>query len=211
MDTRIHTVSRKESLKGAFDLAFTEKPDPYGYLTSSYERRKHERLWQTLSQLSKNRPGGRFHRALEIGCAEGIFTERLVNLADSLVAVDISSVAIRRTSERFCGNPAVSVREANIFESQPDGPFDIVLCSETLYYDPALDRKKLERLADSLASRLSLDGRLILCNHFYTGVDPHSQKTRIIRRVFSSHPALRRERDRWWPFYLISVFRKEET
>ena len=47
------------------------------------------------------RSASELRRVCEVGCAEGIFTELLVDRCDSLLAVDLSAAAVRRAQERL--------------------------------------------------------------------------------------------------------------
>ena len=53
-----------------FERMFAGTPDPWEFETSPYEQAKYE---HTLDALGERR----FRRALEIGCANGVLTERL--------------------------------------------------------------------------------------------------------------------------------------
>ena len=77
--------------------------------------------------------GRRYDRALEIGCGTGMFTERLAPLADSIVAVDVAPNAIQRARARHL--PSVDFRVANVMDFDPvaDGPWDLIVMSETIY------------------------------------------------------------------------------
>ena len=82
--------SRKE-----FWELFFETKDPWNY-GSRYEQVKYE---QTLSLL----PDAALGRALEIACAEGMFTQKLAPRVGHLFGADISSKALQRAAQR-CGS-----------------------------------------------------------------------------------------------------------
>jgi len=60
-----------------FEDLYGQSPDPWGFETSPYERKKYE---HTLDVLQ----GQRYRRALEVGCSIGVFTAMLAPLCDEL-------------------------------------------------------------------------------------------------------------------------------
>ena len=114
-----------------FEDLYEASPDPWGFETSPYERRKYER---TLSALAP-RPR-RYHRALEVGCSIGVFTAMLAPLCEELLAVDVSEKAVVVAKERLNNLPHVSVERLTLPEETPEGPFDLIVASEVLYYWP---------------------------------------------------------------------------
>ena len=109
----------------AWDKIFA-LPDPWS-CDSEYEAVKYE---QTLALL----PEGVFANALEIGCAEGHFTLRLAPRVGSLTAVDISPRALTRAKERCSRLKNVAFQRLDLNTSVVAGLFDLVVCSELLYY-----------------------------------------------------------------------------
>lgn len=107
-----------------FDELYAGDPDPWGFATSEYEAAKYD---ATIAALE----GRRYPRGLEIGCSIGILTERLSQHVDDLLAVDVSTAALAQARAR---NPHVRVERREIPEEFPDGRFDLIVCSEVLYY-----------------------------------------------------------------------------
>src|SRR5688500_13986735 len=104
--------------------------DPWSLETSPYEDRRYRHLMDTICDR-------RYDRVLEIGCGAGAFTRRLAALADKICAIDVSKTAIHRARE-ISSPPAaaISYRVANVMEYDfmQDGPFDLVVMTETIYY-----------------------------------------------------------------------------
>ncbi len=90
-----------------------------------------ERYARQLAMLGDRRYG----RTLEVGCGAGAFTERLVTIADPVLALDVADPAIRRAEERLAGAP-VTFRLLDVMDLDPaeEGPWDLVVIAETLYY-----------------------------------------------------------------------------
>ena len=101
--------------------------DPWGHLSSDYER---ERYAWTLSALGDRH----FARALEVGCSLGAFTELLAPRCDELIGVDISEVAVERARERLAGLEHVRIERRTLPADMPDGPFDLIVCADVLVY-----------------------------------------------------------------------------
>ena len=112
-----------------FDELYARSRDPWGFETSEYERNKYER---TLSVLAQRR----YRRALEVGCSIGVFTAMLAPLCDELLAVDVSEAAVTVARQRLAGSPNVRLELRSMPEEAPQGPFDLVVASEVMYYWP---------------------------------------------------------------------------
>jgi SAM-dependent methyltransferase len=126
---------------------------------SPFERDKYE------CQLALIRDR-RYSRVLEIGCGGGVFTEPLAALAERVVAIDVAPSAIDRARSRVT-NPAVDFRVANVMDWDPavDGPWDLIVLSETIYYlgwlYPFFD---VAWLASQLEGATRAGGRLLMAN-----------------------------------------------
>jgi cyclopropane fatty-acyl-phospholipid synthase-like methyltransferase len=112
-----------------FDELYAQSRDPWSFETSEYERNKYE---QTLSVLARRR----YRRVLEVGCSIGVFTAMLAPLCNELLAVDVSEKAIAVARQRLADFPNVRVELRTLPEETPQGPFDLVVASEVLYYWP---------------------------------------------------------------------------
>ncbi|HSK26888.1 MAG TPA: class I SAM-dependent methyltransferase [Jiangellales bacterium] len=133
-----------------FDRLFGSGPDPYGFRTRWYERRKYA---LTLAVLSRPR----YARGLEVGCAEGALTEQLAGRCDRLDAVDGSGVAVERAARAMAAHPEVHVSRAVVPGELPPGPYDLVVLSEVGYFLSAAD---LDRLAARITAALAPGGEL---------------------------------------------------
>ena len=102
------------------------KPDPWKY-DSEYEVTKRNHVLELL-------PDGPIHSALEVGCAEGHFTALLSPRVGKLTAIDISERALERAKARCAMARNVSFVRCDMHERIPDGPFDLIICTEVLYY-----------------------------------------------------------------------------
>jgi glycosyltransferase involved in cell wall biosynthesis/peptidoglycan/xylan/chitin deacetylase (PgdA/CDA1 family) len=139
-----------------------ENPDPWNY-ESAYEQRKYER---TLSILG-DEP---IDRALELACAEGIFTAQLGSRVGHLVAADISEQALARAQERCRLNSNIEFRQIDFFDDPIPGNMNLIVCSEVLYY--LKDKSHLALVAEKLAAALAGNGRLVTAHAFLLVDDP---------------------------------------
>ena len=172
--------------------AFFGAEDPWNY-QSPYEQLKYQR---TVDMLP-DRPIG---RAIELACAEGMFTKLLAPKVGQLRATDISSIALQRAEARLNASGLNNVDYAVLdFFNQPIGEnWDLVVSSEVLYY--MTDEAQLEAYASKVAEALAPDGVFLHAHAFevsddasHTGFDwddPFGADT--MSRVFQAQPALTR-------------------
>ena len=140
---------------GYFEEIYANDPDPWQFETSDYERAKYD---TTLAALPKSC----FERALEIGCANGVLTERLAGYCDRLIAIDVVDRVIERARQRCAGLPNVSVRKASIPADEIEGPFDLIVLSEVVYYWDSADINR----AGAYFARVVVDGGYLLLVHW---------------------------------------------
>lgn len=134
----------------AFDREYLPVLDHWGYTT---EPQKRERHLHAIRLLDFVRNGKRFGRVLEIACAEGVFTEMLAPLCDSLLAVDFSEIALERARQRLAAD-GVSFNLWNLRSDPVPGAFDLVVVMDVLSYirRPARLRKAIDKLVTALRS-----------------------------------------------------------
>lgn len=163
-----------------FEARYRADPDPWGFATSPYERAKYAR---TLAALG----GRRFGRALELGCANGELTALLAPSCDALVAIDAAPTAVARAAARVAGHPQVQVATALVPEELPDGPWDLVVASEVLYYlGAALLDETVARLVAALRP-----GGLLLAVHWTGTAASHPLSADAVHERLLADPALR--------------------
>ncbi len=109
-----------------FEAVFARSADPWRY-TTEYEQIKYAQTFALLPE----RP---LARALEIGCAEGHFTMQLAQRVSDLVTADISHIALERAAARCAGLQNVSFLQLDLKRDPLPGTFDLVVCSEVLYF-----------------------------------------------------------------------------
>jgi SAM-dependent methyltransferase len=148
-----------------FERIYARDADPWKTESSAYERGKFER---TLAAI----PAGPVHRALDVGCSTGVLSAMLAGRCDELTAVDFSERAAAVARRRLAGLSGVRVERLDLPAGMPAGPFDLVVCSEVLWYwSPADVLDGLRRIESALAP----GGALIAVG--WTGEDPEAPMT----------------------------------
>ena len=179
-----------------FEELYKGSQDPWSFATSEYERRKYER---TLDALE----GRRFRRALELGCSIGVFTAMLAPRCDELLAVDISRRAVDLARERLADFPNVRVERRTLPEETPEGPFDLIVASEILYYftEEAM-LAALRRFEEELAP-----GGSILAVHWRGEPKTHPLRGDEVHELLGCHTRLTNVLAATEPEYRLDLFR----
>src|SRR5579863_10148813 len=177
-------------------------PDPWEY-DNSYETVKYR---QTLASVAEGKIA---ERALEVACAEGHFTPLLASKVGDLLATDISPTAVERTAARCAELRNVRCATLDLTRDDLPGRFDLIVCSEVLYYLP--DKAALEACAAKMADALNDGGRLIVTHANLLVDEPdrsgfpwaHDYGAKGIGSIIGTHPALRLEHETWTPLYRV--------
>jgi hypothetical protein len=163
-----------------FDTMYAGSDDPWSFETRWYDRRKYA---LTLAAL----PRPRYARAFEPGCSIGVLTEGLAARCDSLLAVDTSAAAVRRTRQRLRAHPQVEVEQWAL-PAWPPGSFDLVLLSEVGYY---LGPADLRTMLAAAAGSLRRGGELVSV-HWRHPVADHPLRGDAVHAAIAELPSLRR-------------------
>ena len=180
---------------GYFEALYAGSRDPWDFRSSSYERDKYA---ATLAIL----PQARYASALEVGCSIGVFTRRLAERCDAVLALDTSSTALAE-AKRDCADLAnVSFREAFVPQDFPAGTFDLVVLSEVLYFLSATD---VGALAERSLEALTEDGEVVLCHWLGETDYPLGGDAAAERFIAATRPRLRATAARREPRYRLDL------
>jgi len=147
-----------------FEEMFAGDADPWGFETSSYEQAKYD---HTLASFG----GRRYRHALEIGCANGVLTQRLAGQCDDLLAIDVSKTALASAASRCVIYPSVRFAMMSFPGEIPDrSSSDLIVLSEVAYY---WDDADLALAARRVLDLLAPGGDLILVH--WTGETDYPQ------------------------------------
>ncbi len=122
------------------DALYARNPDPWNFRDSAYERAKYA---QTLDLL----PRTSYASALEVGASIGVLGRMLAPRCERYLGIDASRRAIDLARADMLANMAF--RFCLVPERFPDGPFDLILLSEVLYF---LGREDVAALAAQVAA-----------------------------------------------------------
>jgi SAM-dependent methyltransferase len=160
---------------------YKRQTDPWNFEHSEYERRKYR---ATLDAL----PRPEYEAALELACAEGVFTRMLAPRCGSLLAVDVSPDALQRARRRCGALRHVRFRRGPIPSDFPPGRFDLITVCEVGFYLSADD---LYDLRSHVLRALVPDGNVVLV-HWTPPVNGHASTAEQVHDIFCSTPGLHR-------------------
>ena len=175
-----------------FSAQFSEQ-DPWAYVTSEYEQTKYKRQIAAIDEHTDDP-----QRILEIGCAEGVHSEMLLEVFPDaeLLGIDVSEQAITRARERLDAERAEFVA-ADAFEyiGEIDESFDVILWSECMFFmGDTVSVPEMFRYMGSVVDLLTARGVLVSAN--MVGVDgscgglAHPEVLAAYRRFLSSYSEL---------------------
>jgi glycosyltransferase involved in cell wall biosynthesis/peptidoglycan/xylan/chitin deacetylase (PgdA/CDA1 family) len=199
-------ASPEEETQSAYWNRFFLRPDPWDY-GCDYEQAKYRR---TLDML----PHGSLERVVELACAEGIFTEQLAKRAKSLIAADISEIALNRARARCRDCTNTEFRPLDIFADEIPANQTLILCSEVLYY--AGRKERLPGILGKLRDALAPGGHLVTANAFLlkddmtrTGFDwDQEYGAKVIHEALLETPGLGLEESVVTELYRIDRFKR---
>ena len=180
-----------------FDDLYARDPDPWDFATSPYERDKYDHSLRALGTRH-------FDRALEVGCSIGVFTAMLAPHCRELVAVDIAPAAVAAARDRTRHLEHVHVRQAALPEEMPEGSFDLIVCSEVLYY---WGRELLERGLDTLIGALT-PGGVLLAVHWTERTRGYPLQGREVHAALAARETLHPLRGEDGTHYRLDVFER---
>jgi SAM-dependent methyltransferase len=174
---------------------YRDKPDPWNFTTSAYERAKYR---ATLGAL----PRARYNNALEIACSIGVFTKMLGPRCGALLAVDVSEEALERAAVRCAALPNVRFGVCDLSTSFPGGSFDLItFCEVGFYFGP----HDLAGIRDAIATTLVPGGDLVLV-HWTPLVDGHAQTADDVHEAFLGDARFARRHGSTAETYRLDVF-----
>jgi peptidoglycan/xylan/chitin deacetylase (PgdA/CDA1 family)/SAM-dependent methyltransferase len=206
-DKTVRPVETAVYGRSHFETLFATQSDPWEY-TSPYEQTKYE---QTLALL----PPARIGSALELACAEGHFTIQLAPRVGTLIAADISQVALERAAKRCAHLENTRFVRLDLIKDPLPSRFELIVCSEVLYFTDT--RETLRVVARKLASAL-VPGGYLLTAHANLVVDEPKRTgfdwafpfgAKVIGGVLARTRPLRLVKELCTPLYRIQLFRRE--
>ena len=168
------------------------RQDPWRYSTDELEKMRHR---GELAMLDRVRGTGRFPQVLELGCAEGIFTELLAGRCDFLLAVDFNHVALERARERCQRYNHIQFATHDLRAKPLPGVFDLICAIHVLEY--VQSPFPLWKIREKIVNAIRPGGYLLLgCVSFNSSVDKSWWSKFLLRggaqinAFFARHPQL---------------------
>ncbi len=108
-----------------FVKLFEKKSDPWSFSTSAFEKARFDKML-TLAKVVPHQ------KILEVVCAEGHFTKKLLTISRDVTAIDVSKEALVGAKKRAPGAKFVqtSIDDYDLNRKK----FDLVVASEVVYY-----------------------------------------------------------------------------
>jgi predicted TPR repeat methyltransferase len=178
-----------------FEGLYAESDDPWNFETSEYERIKYGRTLEVLGERQ-------FERALEAGASIGVFTEMLAGRCDELRAVDVSERAVAAARKRLSGRKHVVVERRTLPEEMPDGPFDLIVASEILYYYPREEMVATLRAFEHELAR----GGVLLAVHWRRETRTYPLQGDEVHELLLRHTRLHNTKTIVEPDYRLDLF-----
>lgn len=187
----VHDALSRRRLERLFQASM----DPWVYEKSEYEQTR-------LDALAGMVADRRYGEALEIGCAEGLFTERMAAFCERTTVVEFVPTARARAVARLRRLPQgrVTVHLGNIRSWIPPAGtrFDLIVASDVLYYletnggHRLFDEPELGPFLERVAGWLAPSGRMLVAHAFIGGEE---RRVRVTYRERLERAGLRLERE----------------
>lgn len=182
-----------------FEGLYAESEDPWNFEASEYEQNKYARTLAVLGERT-------YRRALEAGASIGVFTELLADRCDELLAVDVSERAVAAARRRLSGRGHVRVERRTLPEEMPDGPFDLIVASEVLYYFP---REEMLTVLRGFERELARGGSL-LAVHWRRKTETYPLQGDEVHDLLVEHTRLLNRKTIIEPDYRLDLFEDGE-
>jgi predicted TPR repeat methyltransferase len=178
-----------------FEGLYAESDDPWDFEVSEYEHKKYARTLAALGDRT-------FRRALEAGASIGVFTEMLADRCDELIAVDVSERAVAVARRRLSGKGHVRVERRTLPEQMPEGPFDLIVASEVLYYFP---KEEMLTVLSGFERELA-PGGVLLAVHWRRKTETYPLQGDEVHELLIEHTRLLNKETIIEPDYRLDLF-----
>jgi SAM-dependent methyltransferase len=163
-----------------FQRLYADDPDPWGFESRWYERRKYR-----LTVAALRRP--RYRRAFEPGCSIGVLSALLAERCDLLVAAEPMAVALAQARRRLKSVANVELQSLGIPGEWPTGDFDLIVLSEIGYYFAA---ESFARLVGRIETSLASGGDLVAVH--WRGATDYPASGDTVHQRLDEYPWLER-------------------
>jgi 2-polyprenyl-3-methyl-5-hydroxy-6-metoxy-1,4-benzoquinol methylase len=147
---------RSATTSASLDRLFEESPDPWRY-DAPAERNRHAIAEEFVARIAV---ADGLARVMEIGCAEGSFSERLAPRCGSLLSLDVSTAALERARRRRDWGEAVRFARLDLLTDSIQGRFTTIVVMDVLTYFESVGQLRVIR--EKLVGALEPHGWLLV-------------------------------------------------
>jgi SAM-dependent methyltransferase len=178
-----HDAARHDTRSDDQEQLLAEQIAYYRARAPEYEAGVYELLGfgggeELRTALDEFQPGG---HVLELACGIGLWTEELLDYAESVTAVDAAPEMLARAAARVGDGPRVRFVEADLFRWRPDRRYDVVFFGFWLSHVPL---ERFESFWSLVADCLVPSGRVFFADDAYRTPDEliEGRTSPVIRR-----------------------------
>lgn len=182
-------------LAETFDRVHDDRADPWDG-NGWYERRKRDVFMAAL-------PRERYRSCFQPGCSLGALTGALAARCETVLAADVSTVALRRARLALREAPGVRFARMEVPGEWPEGRFELVVIAEFAYYLPPA---ALASLVDRSREALEEGGDLLVA-HYGGPIDGYALDARDVHAAFAG-AGMRRLVDHRDERFTLQVYRR---
>jgi 2-polyprenyl-3-methyl-5-hydroxy-6-metoxy-1,4-benzoquinol methylase len=157
-ETRNCLLDSSNRARATAEKLYTFAENPFGF-DRELEQFRFERAMQMILEASN---GNRFDRGLEVGCSEGMFTKLMAGCCTSVVALDLSSIAVERAKRRCGGLSNIVFGTWDARQDEVSGTYDLIVATGVLEY--IYRPSTLKQACEKLVRALRPGGYLLLGN-----------------------------------------------
>jgi len=150
--------------------------------------------------------------ALELGCGSGRCVSALQGISERVLETDIAWNATRQARQREHDASRVTFRVADLLTDPfPEAPFDLILCSDVLYY---MRRDQLAAVTSRLVDLLEPNGHLLAVHDRVEGDEGTGMMefkafgARTVHDTLAAHSALTVIADQERPSFRATLFHR---
>lgn len=188
----------QSTARSYFDEMYASGPDPWGFDTRWYERRKYELTTAALLEP-------RYRSAFEPGCSIGVLSGLLAQRCDHLLATDVVPVALEQAADRLRHLANVTLELGGVPDAWPVGRFDLVVLSEIAYYFDIETLHELIRLTIETTS----PGATVVAVH-WRGATDYPLSGDEAHAIIGRSPHLERRVRHLEDDFILEVWRRKE-
>ncbi|WP_037315523.1 bifunctional PIG-L family deacetylase/class I SAM-dependent methyltransferase [Salegentibacter sp. Hel_I_6] len=187
--------------KTYFDELYAKDIDPWDFEKSAYEQEKYKNTLHAISQR-------KIKKALEIGCANGVFTALFAPHCKELIALELNESALENARKRCSQFSQCEFLQWDIAGGLPEGDFDAILLSEVGYY---FQKDILHQIFKNI-DRVLLPGGVFIMVHWTAYVRNYPLTGLQVHEIFEKNHSgtFKKVENQRYELYELVVWEKTE-